>query len=64
MNDDSFNDDLGSDREEGLNLGEALKDNDFKNKNIFHDKYKDKTDRASNANQQQNNRVFIDANGK
>eukprot|EP00347_Sterkiella_histriomuscorum_P018654 403344688 len=64
MNDDSFNDDLGSDREEGLNLGEALKDTDFKNKNIFHDKYKDKTDRASNANQQQNNRVFIDANGK
>ena len=51
MNDDSFNDDLGSDREEGLNLGEALKDTDFKNKNIFHDKYKDKTDRASNANQ-------------
>ena len=35
FNDASFDDDLGSDREVGLNLGEALRDNDFKNKNIF-----------------------------
>lgn len=56
FNDNSFDDDLGSDREVGLNLGEALKDNDFKNKNIFSDKYKDKTE-ASDGRPHQINPV-------
>lgn len=39
--DGSFDDDLGSDRGVGANLGAALNDNQFKSKNIFSDKYKD-----------------------
>lgn len=43
VEEEQYDDDLGSDREVGLNLGEALSNNNFRNKNIFQEKYKDKS---------------------
>lgn len=37
MDDENIDDDLGSDRDVGLNLGQALNNNNFRSKNIFQD---------------------------
>ncbi|CDW72747.1 UNKNOWN [Stylonychia lemnae] len=52
--DDAQIDDDGSDMDVGPNLGDALTKNNFQNRNVFQDKYKDRSDRKANNHNHNN----------